>query len=190
MAGGLISGILPHSFCILLIALSALGAAIPFAVAGKALFTPYLLPLLIIISVAATVVSSAIYLKRLGMLNAAGIKSKWKYLTLMFSVTAAVNILMFFVIFPAAANMGAKAGGGELSKADIRVEIPCSGHAFLVSSALKKSDGVRSVSFKMPDRFEVEYDPKITSLGQIAAADVFQYFPIKTNELKQQKVAK
>jgi hypothetical protein len=54
-----------------------------------------------------------------------------------------------------------------------QVDIPCPGHASLISGGLRKISGVANVRFSMPDIFEVRYDPLRASKEQILAVDVF-----------------
>ena len=176
---GLVYGLVPHTFCILFILFSVLGATAGIGIMGKFLIIPYFFQTLVVLSLAMATLSAGIYLKKLNMLSFAGVKIKWKYLTLMYSATLIINILMFFVVFPAVANFNNTNPGiyaSNLSSGTLKVQIPCSGHAPLIISEIKKENGVGSVSFKMPDIFEVKYNSEITSLNKIASLNIFKTF--------------
>ncbi len=180
---GLMYGLLPHAFCIAFILFSVIGTAAGMSVVGKFLLIPYFFNILIALSLAIATISATIYLKRLDSLSLAGIKAKWKYLTLLYSTTALVNILMFFVLFPAIANISGKLpeaqASANLSVCTLKVDIPCSGHAPLIINGLKKSAGVTSVKFTMPNLFEIGYDSQKTSLAKISSLDIFDSFKAK-----------
>jgi copper chaperone CopZ len=56
------------------------------------------------------------------------------------------------------------------------VDIPCSGHAPLISDELKKIDGVSSVQFSLPNVFDVKYDSSKASKQQILSLEVFKTY--------------
>jgi copper chaperone CopZ len=58
----------------------------------------------------------------------------------------------------------------------LKVDIPCSGHAKLISDELYAIDGVKSVKFNFPDIFEVSYDSSLVSKSQILGIDVLKEF--------------
>lgn len=68
----------------------------------------------------------------------------------------------------------------NLSSVSINVEIPCSGHAPLIIDELNKDSGVIFVRFKMPNTFEIRYDPKETSPEKIASLEIFKTYKITT----------
>lgn len=176
---GLIYGLIPHTFCIAFILFSILGVTAGVGITKKFLLIPYFFETLIFLSLAIATLSAAIYLKKLNMLSLSGLKIKWKYLTFMYSATLVINILMFFVIFPAATKINsatAESYAPNLSSAILKVQIPCPGHAPLIMSEIKKENGVASVLFKMPDIFEIKYDSKIISSEKIASLDIFKNF--------------
>jgi copper chaperone CopZ len=93
------------------------------------------------------------------------------------------------VIFPLLANVsfaqtptgnfiGALDNGATniLSSLRLQVDIPCSGHASLISGELKTIDGVTGVQFSLPNIFDVKYDPSKTSKQQILALEVFKTY--------------
>lgn len=137
--------------------------------------------------------SAAFYLRRQGLLSLDGIRSKWRYLSVLYGTTLAVNLLLFNVVFPAmansvpvvsaapaAANVAAAAAPavGD-STVKLVVDIPCAGHAPLIVSELKRDAGVKGVTFKAPNIFTVLYDGGRTSVGRITSLEVFKSYPAK-----------
>ncbi|MFA5080029.1 MAG: hypothetical protein WC472_00170 [Candidatus Paceibacterota bacterium] len=176
---GLVYGLIPHTFCIAFILFSVLGTTASISIIKKFLLIPYFFEALIILSLTITVLSSAIYLKKFDLLSLSGLRIKWKYLTLMCLATLTINSLIFFVVFPTVANTNnttAENYASNLSSGTLKVQIPCSGHAPLIISEIKKENGVNSVFFKMPDTFEIKYNSKITSLEKIISLDIFKNF--------------
>jgi hypothetical protein len=194
---GIIYGLAPHTFCILFIVLSVIGATAASSFVGRILFVPYLFQIIVALSLVFATLSAVLYLRRNGLLSRAGIRRKWRYLSVMYGTTLAINVLFFWVIFPAVANLDltprASAAGlvsinqsGENSASNLsaagletvtlEVEIPCPGHAPLIISELKKAPGVQA-KYQGQNRFEVSYDAMVTSLESILAQPVFQAFP-------------
>jgi len=194
---GLFYGLLPHTGCIAFIAGSILGVTLLTQLFTPLLMNPYFFYALIALSIALATVSSALYLRKNGLLSAAGAKRSWKYLTVMYGSTIGVNLLFFLVVFPLLASTTASAqvpsagtgaviatGGAadaELSSVKLKVDIPCSGHAPLITRELNKINGVTAVKFGFPNVFDVTFDPSKTSRGQILALDVFKTY--KATEL-------
>ena len=129
--------------------------------------------------------SALLYLRKNGLLSALGAKKKWKYLTGMFGSTIGINLLLFLVIFPVLANAApSNITGGALgeqapyvSTLKMTVDIPCSGHAPLITSELKTIGGVLGVQFSFPNTFDVTYDNTKTTKQEILALDVFKEYP-------------
>lgn len=102
--------------------------------------------------------------------------------------------VLFFIVYPAIINSGLIVTGESiknvnagtntnLSNLKLRVSIPCSGHALLIINELKKANGVKDVSFEMPNYFTVSYNPLIISESEILGLDIFKGFPaIKVND--------
>ena len=172
-------GLIPHSFCIAFILFSVLGVTAGTAIIKQFLMIPYFFESLIVLSLILTTISAAIYLKKINLLSLDGIKNKWKYLTIMYSIVLFVNIFMFSFVFPALANANnsqAIESSANYPLTTLAVNIPCSGHATLIISELKKDLGVKSVIFKTPNIFEIRYNPLATSVEKITALDIFKQF--------------
>ncbi len=195
---GIIYGLIPHIGCIMFIIGSILGVTVLTQLFKPLLLNRYFFHILIGISFLFATISSIIYLKKQGFIgyskNKGGgseisfslpqiIRRKWKYLSTMYGSTIGVNLLLFFVVFPLLANVSLFApsvtgAAVEVGTSSIRlqVDIPCSGHASLISGELKTIDGVTGVKFSLPNIFDVRYDPAKTSEQQILALDVFKTY--------------
>jgi hypothetical protein len=64
----------------------------------------------------------------------------------------------------------------SISSIRLKVDIPCSGHAPLISQELKSINGVVGVQFSFPNIFDVKYDSTKTSKQQILSLDVFKTY--------------
>ncbi len=214
---GVLYGLVPHAGCIAFIAASVLGVTVATEFFKPLLLNPFFFYALIALSLVFATLSAALYLRRNGALSFAGAKRSWKYLSVLYGTTVAVNLLLFMVVFPLAANMvyaqpvatqsaasgtsgasdscglqqamacqvgvagvsGVSSASGltqPVSKLSLRVDIPCPGHAPLISGELKKIAGVESVNFRFPNLFDVEYDSSKTSQQQILGISVFETY--------------
>lgn len=186
---GLFYGLVPHTFCILFIVFSVAGATMASTLVSRVLYVPYLFEIVVALSLASAGISGLLYLRRNGLLSWRGARLRWRYLGGMFGATLAVNLLFFWVVFPAVANLDlspraaaqAPAAGdadvAALASATLRVAIPCPGHAPLVIGALRDAAGVRSARYDGADLFRVEYDAGATTLDEVLALPVFEAFP-------------
>lgn len=176
---GIIYGLVPHTFCIAFILFSIIGAVAATAFLKKILLIPYFSYFLIFISLLLATASSVIYLKKTECLCVSGIKNKWKYITTLFSTTILINLLMFFVVLPTLANINSENTVNQneyLADLSINVQIPCTGHASLIIDELKKDSGVSFVKFRIPDIFEIKYDPNKTSPEKIVSLEIFKTY--------------
>lgn len=181
---GIIYGLVPHIGCIAFIIGSVLGVTALTQFFSPLLLNPYFFHILVILSFGFATLSSIIYLRKNGLLSTAGAKRKWKYLSTMYGSTIGINLLLFLVIFPLLANISFASPTGNfiagvnsgLSTLKLQVDIPCSGHATLISGDIKKIDGVTGIQFSLPNIFTVTYDPSKASKQQILALDVFKTY--------------
>lgn len=183
---GLVYGLIPHTFCIVFIVFSIIGATTATIFFKKLLILPYFFQILIGFSFFFATLSAAFYLKRLNCLSLVGLKRKWHYLLTLYGVTMLVNLLFFMVIFPVMANFNqpitkeaeklAQSNGNYLSLGTLRVDIPCPGHATLIMSELQKSAGIITVNFKFPNLFEVTYDQNTITREKILNQEIFKKF--------------
>ena len=67
--------------------------------------------------------------------------------------------------------------GNVHSQSSISVDIPCPGHAPLISNEVKTIPGVKGSEYSFPNNFEVYYDSSQTSEGEILALEVFDEYP-------------
>lgn len=185
---GVLFGLIPHSFCIAFILFSVFGAMAALTFLKKFMLIPNLFFLLTLVSLILATVSAIFYLRRNACLCFSGIKNKWKYILTLYFTTISINLLMFFVIFPALTNANfqksePKVLGQEnnLSQISLTVEIPCSGHSSLIIDEIKKNCDVESVNFSMPNKFDIKYNPKKITIKQITSLEIFKTYPVKIN---------
>jgi copper chaperone CopZ len=180
LLSGLLYGLLPHTVCIAFVVFTILGVTAAASIFKPLLMNRYFFYGLILLSLIFATISASIYLKRLDLLSIKGIKKKWKYLSVLYGTSIAVNLLLFMVIFPITVNLSSAANDGLISKdsaeINLKVDIPCPGHAPLITDELKKINGVVSVKFSFPDYFNVTYDSKKTNEKEILSLDVFKTY--------------
>ena len=58
----------------------------------------------------------------------------------------------------------------------IQVDIPCSGHASLITSNLYSIEGVEDVQYSAGHKFEITYNPAQTNENEILNLDVFNTY--------------
>ncbi len=181
---GLFYGIIPHSFCIGFVVFSAIGAISAATVLKNVMTIPYFVHLLVLISFLMATISAIFYLKKNCCLNRGGIKKKWRYLVILYSVTVFTNIFMFSFVLPALANINQKNYDfleQNLSSLSLKVDIPCTGHAPIITDELKKDGGVKSVIFQAPNIFKIKYSQKETSPQKISSMEIFQTYQLEKN---------
>jgi hypothetical protein len=181
---GIMYGLLPHTGCILFILFTILGVTAATFFIKPLLMSSYFFYILIALSFVFATISAMIYLKRIGILSVNGIKSKWRYLSILYGTTIAINIILFMAVFPYAANAtsnqditGAAVGlQKESSIIVLKVDIPCPGHAPLITDELKKLQGIGDIKFSLPNQFEISYDNSIASKQKILELEIFKEF--------------
>ena len=179
---GLLKGILysfvPHTFCIVFILFSVIGSVAATAVLKKFLVIPYFFTFLMIASFSLATCSAFLYLKKSDCLCVSGVKRKWKYLVVLYSIMILINLAMFTIVFPVLANIngGATNRGEYDASLSMAVGIPCSGHADLIINELKKDEGVGQVTFRLPNIFDIKYDSAKTSLEKIFSMEIFKTY--------------
>ncbi len=186
---GLMYGLLPHTGCIAFIIFSILGITTATAFFKPLLMSRFFFYGLILMSIGFATLSAAIYLRKNGMLSVDGIKKKKGYLSILYGSSIAINLLLFLVIFPIAANVSAFPTGSVVGGSDMRlkVDIPCPGHAPLITEELKTIQGVQSVKFAFPNNFDVIYDSSTDQneiLG-LAVFDTYSATKVSGGELEQ-----
>jgi hypothetical protein len=174
-------GLLAHAGCIAFIIASIAGATAAVSFLKPVMMNRYFFYILIAISFVFATISALLYLRKHKYLSWRGIKKKKKYLMTMYGITIGVNLLLFLVIFPMMASTGGITGGAvglasSPAVIELSVDIPCPGHAPLVTNELK-SLGVDIVRFSFPNDFEIGYDPAKVTKEQILAIDVFEPYP-------------
>lgn len=171
MKSGIIAALVPHIGCILFLVLTLLGISAGAVYIKQFLMMWWAFPVLILFSFALAGLSSYLYLKRNCCAN------KAKYLSILFGSVIAINALLFFVIFPWAANVSGQSSSNVtgLSEMTLAVAIPCPGHASLIIDELKKS-GADSVSFNLPNLFTIKYDSSKVDKSQILGLDIFKTY--------------
>ncbi len=175
-------GLIPHIGCIGFIIASVIGATVAMSIFRPLLMNRYIFHFLILISIGFATVSSVIYLRKNKLLSIKGIKRKKGYLFTMYGITVGINLVLFFFVFPMLANLsptGALVGvaDSDLSTLNMKVDIPCPGHAPLITSELKTLPGIAFVKFSFPENFEVKYDERITTKTEMLSLEVFEEYP-------------
>jgi copper chaperone CopZ len=178
---GILAGILPHTFCIVFVVFSILGTTTATVFLKPFLLNKNFFYFLIALSFGFATLSAIFYLAKNGILSPSGIKRKWQYLSLMYGLTVLINLFLFFFIFPATANFRRPqnqiyADINQTKKITLKVELPCSGHASLITNELKKNKGIESVNFGLPNIFNITYDNIKTSEKEILSSDIFKSF--------------
>lgn len=175
---GIMLGLVPHTFCILFIIFSIIGATTGTLLFKNILTIPYFFQFLILISFIFATLSAIIYLRRSQTLSIIGLKKKWRYLSILYGTTIIINLLLFTLIFPAAANFRANKNivSKQTSQLTLEVDIPCSGHASLIINELEKIEGVINVKYKIPKNFNITFDPNQTSATEINSQGIFKEF--------------
>jgi len=191
---GIIYGIIPHIGCILFVIASILGATILMQFFKPLLMNRNIFYYLILISFGFATISSFFYLKKHKCLCWEGVKKKKKYLGIMYGSTIGINLLLFFLIFPLIAGMTGNVSAAGITGAStlsISVDIPCPGHAPLITDELKTIDGVEGSEYNFPNKFKVYYDKSKTSQEKILSLEVFKEYPAKilNSSESQQQVA-
>ncbi|UCD02653.1 MAG: heavy metal translocating P-type ATPase [Candidatus Aenigmatarchaeota archaeon] len=190
---GVSYALLPHVGCIAFIAGSILGVTLLMEFFRPLLMNRWFFHILVLISIGFATLSSALYLKRNSLLSMAGAKRKWQYLSTMYGSTVGINLVLFLVIFPLLANVstvsaagvtGAAIASGDFSELDegdayiqLAVDIPCPGHAPLITEELKTTGGISAIQFSFPNVFDVVYDSAKTSKEGMLSLEVFEEYP-------------
>lgn len=209
LKAGIVYGLVPHIGCIGFIVASILGVTIAVEFFKPLLMNPWFFHILIIISIGFATLSSAFYLRKNGILSLAGIKRKKKYLATMYGSTVGINLVLFLLVFPLLANLDTGSfaehptGAVALAGTDaqnlgnsllaLQVNIPCPGHAPLISGELKTIEGVTGVRYSFPSQFDVAFDSGKTSKQEILSLEVFETYPAtvvdESGALEQDSVA-
>lgn len=171
LKSGIIAALIPHIGCILFLVLTLLGISAGAIYIKQFLMMWWAFPALILFSFTLAGISSYFYLKRNCCAN------KTKYISILFGGVVAINALLFFVIFPWAANVSGQSSGDVvgLSEMTIAVSIPCPGHASLIIDELKKG-GAEEVSFNLPNLFTVKYDSSKVDKSQLLGLNIFKTY--------------
>jgi hypothetical protein len=179
---GIIYGLVPHTFCILFIIGSILGVTLFTSAFKPFLANKNFFYILIGLSFGFATLSALFYLRRNNCLCMSGAGKRWKFLSILYTTTIAVNLLFFLVIFPAVANIGTVSGKAvsetnSLSSLALKVDIPCAGHAPLIIDELEKLPGVKDVKYN--GDFIVSYNPSETSKEEILNLEIFKEYKAK-----------
>ena len=190
---GVAYALLPHVGCIAFIVGSVLGVTMLMEFFKPLLMNRWFFHILIAISMGFATLSSVLYLRKHTLLSVAGARRKWQYLSTMYGSTIGINLILFLLIFPMLANVstvsatgitGAAIASGDFSELNegdayiqLAVDIPCPGHAPLISEELKSTGGVTAIQFSFPNVFDVVYDSAKTSKTEMLALEVFDEYP-------------
>ncbi len=181
LCAGILYGIFPHFGCILFIVFTIFGVTAASAFLMPLLVNVTFLYGLIALSFVFATVSAIFYLKQRGKISFESIKENYRYLLILYGTAIFVNVIMFLVIFPMLANLGSSRSVAGVSQEiqsvlTLEVDIPCSGHAFLVIGDVSKIEGVYEVKYTYPDIFDVYYDSEEILEEEILSAEIFEEF--------------
>jgi len=177
---GIAYGLIPHIGCILFIIAAVLGATVLMQFFRPVLMNRYIFHYLVLISIVFATVSSLFYLRKNGLLSKEGIMKKKGYLGVMYGSTVGVNLLLFFLVFPLIAGATDGVSLEDMTGSvvmNIEVDIPCPGHAPLITNELKTVNGVKGSEYSFPNKFEVYYDDSTASQEDILSLEVFEEYP-------------
>ncbi len=175
---GIAYGIVPHIGCILFIVAAILGSTVLMAYFRPFLMNRYIFHYLILISIGFATMSSFFYLRKNKSLSWDGVKSKKGYLSIMYGSTVGINLVLFLFIFPLVASVSSGVDDTSgLVALSISVDIPCPGHAPLISNEVKTITGVVGSEYSFPNDFEVYYDASKTTESEILGLEVFKAYP-------------
>ena len=77
-------------------------------------------------------------------------------------------------------NNNDNANNGEANeKLTLLVNIPCSGHAGLIKYGLSQNEGIKSITFRAPNMFDIYYSPDKISKEKILGMEIFKDYPAK-----------
>lgn len=173
---GIIYGTIPHAGCIAFIVFSLLGVTVLASLFRPLLAKAYFFYIMISLSLIFATFSALLYLRKNGGIRKAG--EHKGYLGILYGSTIIVSLILYMVVFPLIANVSATGDvvSENLDYINIKVKIPCPGHAPLIISELEKLDGVESIKFSFPNKFNVGFDSNFVSKDQILQIDVFKEY--------------
>lgn len=180
---GLLYGLFPHAGCLAFIAASVLGMATMASVFRPLLMKSYFFYGMIALSFVFATLSAYLYLRKQGGIHNA--RHHKGYLGILYGTTLAVSLVMYFIVFPALAsassteNVTAIKPSADLQKVTLDVNIPCGGHAPLITDALKSVKGVVNIQYLPLTKFVVTYDARQITKEQIAAISMFSEYPAR-----------
>jgi hypothetical protein len=175
---GVVYGLVPHAGCMAFILASLLGMTFAASFFRPLLATGYFFYAMIALSLIFATLSAFFYIRK----NGRSIKNHKNYLMILYGSTIGVSLLLYFLVFPAVANIGAINGKviadsnlASLSTLTLNVAIPCSGHAPLIIGELKTLNGVQDVQY-VNNNFIVKYDSSKTTKQDILNLKIFQEY--------------
>jgi len=175
---GVCYGLIPHFPCLAFIVFSVLGVTFAASIFRPLMISRYFFYGLIGLSLLLTSLVALFYLKKNKILNWSGINQAKKYLLTLYLTTIIINIFFFFVIFPALAilnnNFDEMVQGSNFIT--LKVDLPCPGHAYLMVGDFEKIPGVNNINFKMPNLFDISFDPTVVSAQQILDIDILKIY--------------
>ena len=169
-------GLIPHIGCIAFIIFSVLGMTAFASIFRPLLYKAYFFYIMIGVSLLLATFSAFLYLKKHGGIKE--YKNHKGYLLTLYGSTIGIGLLLYFIIFPMIGAYTASTGDAILTDSSfiIKVTIPCEGHAPLITSELKKLEGVNAVEYIGSYKFKVYYDAKTLSQKQILEAEIFKEY--------------
>jgi len=185
---GILYGLIPHIGCIGFIVGSIFGTTILVQFFKPLLMNRYFFHILILLSITLATLTAIIYLAKHKNLNKQGLKEEWKYISSLYGSTILINLVLFLLIFPALANFSFADNPNKNTQNNpidqnnlhsilLEVDIPCSGHAPLITSELKTIKEVKNIKYEFPNKFRVEFEGDIQN--DILNLEVFKEYSAK-----------
>lgn len=176
LAKGIMYGTIPHLGCIAFVLASIAGVGFAASIFKPLLAKAYFFYIMILLSLFFATISAFFYLRKQGGVKEA--MNHKKYLAILYGSTVAVSLVLYFFIFPLVSANIASTGTSIATDAELTlsVDIPCSGHAALITGELQTIPGITKIDYQPMKTFRVYYNPSIASKEKILELAIFKEY--------------
>jgi hypothetical protein len=94
-------------------------------------------------------------------------------------ITIVLVLLVLLLMTACSSSPTGNIVGTSTDELTLQVDIPCSGHASLITQELYTLNGVTNVEYRTGHYFDTTYDSSLTNQEEILALDVFDTYPAK-----------